>query len=109
MFFKLNRHGRIILRSAQVAGHDKNFVLIHQLLRSQYRALGVIARVLHQQFEFAVVDGALLVKLVDPQLHTITRLFAVTRQGARQVLNGADNDFILADALLFCGKCRHSG
>jgi chaperonin GroEL (HSP60 family) len=46
------------------------------------------------------VDAALLVEFVDAQLHAVARLLAEARQRARQVLDGADADLVLAHALL---------
>ena len=104
LFFKLDRHGRIVLRSAQMSGHDKNFVLVHQFLSCQHSTFGVITRVFHQQLEFATVDGALLIEFVDTQLHTAARLLAIARQRAGQILDGANNDFVFAHALLLGSK-----
>jgi hypothetical protein len=46
------------------------------------------------------MDAALFVDLVNAQLHPIAGLFAKCRDGAGQILNCADQNFILADALL---------
>jgi hypothetical protein len=104
VLLELHRHGRIVLRRADVAGHDEDLVLVHQLLGGQHGLLRVIARVFDQQLDLAAVDAALLVDLVHPQLHAVARLLAVAGQRAGQILDRADTDFVLADALLGCGR-----
>ena len=102
VLFGLHRHRRHVGRRAQVAGHDEDLVLVHQLLRSEHGLLRVIAIVLGQQLELAPVHPALFVDLLDPQQQAVARLLAVARQGAGQVLYRSDQDFIFADTLGLC-------
>jgi len=116
VLLELDRHRRVVLRGADVAGDDEDLVLVDQLLRGQHRAPRVVAVVLGDQLELAAVDAALLVDLVDAQQHALPHGLAEGGHRARQVLDRADQDLVLADALLLClgaagqdGKRRGSG
>jgi hypothetical protein len=110
VLLELDRHRRVVLRRADVAHHDEDLVLVHQLLRRQHRALGVVAGVLDQQLDLAAVHAALLVELIDAQVHAQADLLAVAGQRAGQVLDGADDDLVLGDALpLRMGQRRKDG
>jgi hypothetical protein len=47
-----------------------------------------------------------LVDLIDAHLHAVAQRLAEAGQRARQVLDGADHDFVLADAHLLRGDRR---
>ena len=61
--------------------------------------LGIVGRILDEQPELAAVDAALLVDLVDAQQHPGAGLLAEPGDRARQVLDRAEHDLVLADAL----------
>ena len=100
VLLKLHRHGGVVLRGAHMAGHDENLVLVHQLLRAQHGLLGVIPRVFQQQLELAAMHAALLIELVNAQLHAVACLLAKRRQRPRHVLNGANQDFGFGHTLI---------
>ena len=99
ILFKLDRHRREVLGRADVAEHDENLVLIDELLCCQHRFLGVIAIVLDQQLELAPGNAALFVDFVDRQLHPGAGLLAIASERAGEILNAAEQDFVLGHTL----------
>ena len=55
------------------------------------------------------MDAALLVDLVDAQLHAVARLLAVAGQRAGQILDGAQRDLGLGNTLLGPRTACHHG
>ena len=109
VLLELHRHRRQVLRRADVPGHDEDLVLVDQLLRRQHRLLRVVGGVLDQELELAAVDAALLVDLVDAQHHAEPHLLAEAGDRPREVLDRADHDLVLADALLLGGDRAGGG
>ena len=83
-----------------MAKQREDIVLIHQFLAGQGRFLRVVAGVFRHQPQLAIVQAALFVGFVDAQLHAVARLLAVAGKRARQILDRADNDFVLRHTLL---------
>jgi hypothetical protein len=80
-------------------GIDEHLVLVDQLLRGEHGLLRVVAVVLDDQLELAPVHAALFVGLFDTQHHALAHGLAEGRNRPRQVLDGTDQDLVLADAL----------
>ena len=100
VFFKLHGHGRFILRCTDMPHHHEYLVLVNQLLGRQNSLFGVITRVFNQQLDLAPMDATQFIDFFDGHLHAGARLLAVTRQRAGEVLDGANQNFVLDDALL---------
>ena len=100
VLLELHRHGRHVLRRADVADHGEDLVLVDQLLRCQHSLLRVVSRVFDDQLDLAAIDATLLVDLVDPQQHAQPHLLAETGDRARQVLDRTQRDLALADTLI---------
>ena len=93
-------HSRQVIGRAKVRHHQENLVLIHQFLRCQHGLLRIVLCILHQQLDLAAMDAArLLVEFLNTQQHSISCLLTIGGKRPGQVLNRAQQDFILADAL----------
>jgi len=100
VLLKLDGHGRNVLGRPQAAHDHEHFVLVDELLRCEGGFSGVVARILHQQFDLATLHAALLMQLVDSKQHAHSNLLAISGQRTRQVLNGPQGDLGLGDPLL---------
>ena len=109
VLLELNWHGRHVLRRANVAHHHENLVLVDQFLGSQHGLLGVVGGVFHQDLELAPVDATLFVDFVHRQQHPQTGLLAKAGNRTGQVLDGSEQNFILAHALLGAGNASCQG
>jgi hypothetical protein len=109
VLLELHRHRRVVRRRADVGHHREDLVLVDELLRRQHGLLRVVGRVLDQQPDLAAVDAALLVELVHAQQHALAHLLAEARDRARQVLDRAEHDLVLADALRRLRLARCAG
>jgi hypothetical protein len=99
VLLELHRHRGGVGGGADVRDHREDLVLVHELLRRQHRLLRVVARVLEQQLDLAAVHAALLVELVGAQHHAEADLLAEAGDRAGEILDRAEHDLVLADAL----------
>ena len=99
------REGGQIDCRADGADHGEKLVLLHHFLGREQAFLRIVAGILGDELQLAAIDAALIVDLVDPHLHAVAQRLAEAGQRARQILDGADDDFILGDAhLLGCHR-----
>jgi len=89
-----DRHARHHHRRAHVGDEGEGLVVLHELARGEYRALGVVACVLDRQADPAPMHAAGGVGLVEAHQHAVAHRHAEHGDRAGEVGHGADDDFI---------------